>query len=217
MTPGGSVLPTSAPISQGPSFTESSPGSKNDDVLSVNLPKIICDISLSPILVPSFEQKHILLVAMTNTIYNIFDMHLNKGLYDISGISLSVSVNKNNNQSVTSMIRLKADFTGTASFSLRGAPSERDLVDILLRHFSIDEFTRRLIPPSKTRAADPIQEPVLKVNSVFFSLEDGMLVRVGAIYDPVSSSPTLTSGTLENANMQVAVGVLFLTDRKSVV
>ncbi|KAL7481683.1 hypothetical protein ACHAW6_008764 [Cyclotella cf. meneghiniana] len=205
------VFPTSTPISQGPSSTESSPVSKNDDVLSVNLPKIICDISLSPSLVPSFEKKHILLVAMTNTIYNIFDIHLNKDLYDIVGISLAVSVNKNINQSATSMIRLKADFTGTASFSLRGAPSERDLVDILLRHFSIDEFTRRLIPPSKTRAADPIQEPVLKVNSVFFSFEDGMLVRVGAIYDPVSSSPTLTSGTLENANMQLAVGILFLT------
>lgn len=181
-----------------------------DDNLYVNLPRIICDISLSPKLAPSFEKKHILLVAMTNTIFQILDNHLEKALYEIVGVSLGVHVSlyKNGNDTATT-IRLKADFNGTASFSL-GAPTERDLVDVLLGHFSIDEFTRRLVSPLK--AFRVIQDPIVIVNSVFFSLQDGMLLPADGVNDRVGSPATIKSDAkLEGANQQLAVGVFALT------
>lgn len=204
------VFPTPVPTTNSSAVASQAP-SKGNDVLSVDLPRIICDISLSPHLAPKFQQKHVLLVAMTNTLFNILDVHLSN---DVAGISLSVQVaiNSNGNETSATMMRLKADFTGSVSFSLDDdrVPAESDLVNILLSHFSIEEFTKRLTSPLKTTRAS-IQDSVVKVNSVFF-FEDGMLLPAGANHYSASSSPTSEEATLETANnIQVAVGVFVLT------
>jgi len=144
--------------------------------ISVSIPKIICDISLSSSLTENFEQTHVLLVVMTKTIYDIFEPHLSKELYDLTGISLNVSTEKNQEgDSSSSIIRLHAFFTGTASFSLV-APTQSDLTELLLLHFDVQKFTNRLTFPLRLRT---MEEPVVMVNSVFFTLEDGSLVNAG--------------------------------------
>ena len=194
------VIPTQAPAFSSP------------ENLSVKLPRIICDISLSPSLTERFEEKHILLVSMTNIIFTILDIHLNKALYKVDRISLSVkvSIEENENEAVAPTIRLKADFTGDVSFTGDVTPSEKLLVDILLEHFSIEEYTKRLTSPLKTTRRAAFQDPVVKVNSVFFLFEDGMVLRAGAAYEYVGPSVTPTGETPVNG-MQLAVGVFALT------
>jgi hypothetical protein len=204
-----------------PSTSVSSTVFGSDDELTVKLPRIICDISISPSLEQLFEQKHTLLVAMTNTLYGIFDLHLNKAFYDITGIKLSVSVTMNEKTS-GSMLRLKADFTGSVLFSPGSIPTSIQLIDILLRHFSVEDFTKRLALPSKARTTvmspsiplpsgmSGVTEEPIKVNTVFFSV-DGMLIQAGASYNPVRSSTDVNGGTLANDNIQLAIGVFVLT------
>jgi hypothetical protein len=228
------LLPTMLPTAEDKAFTFSptvvesimllptsnsstNESSKDDKVLSLNLPRIICDISISPGLTPTFEDKHVLLIAMTNTIFQILDRHLDKTKYEVDGISLSVHVStkEGDNESVTSMIRVKADFTGKVTFAIgdgdTGAPSARELVDILLSHFQIDEFTKRLTSPLKpTRAA---QDQIVKVNSVFFSLEDGMLLPVRVTNDNAvtfTDSPS-PAEPADADDLELAVGVFALT------
>ena len=179
--------PTSHPTEWHFGFTPTLPTQSEHDYdsvqnsgLSVDLPRIICDISLDNSLTDKFEQEHILLVVMTRIIYDIFEMHLSKEMYDLTGVSLSVTTKKNldsngsHESDVPSTIRLHAFFNGTASFS-RSVPSQSDLIEVLLLHFSVDEFQHRLNFPLRLRTFD---DPV-KVNSVFFTLEDGSLVNVG--------------------------------------
>ena len=193
------VLPTPAPEFSSP------------EDLSVKLPRIICDISLSPDLTKRFQKKRVLLVSMTNTIFTLLDIHLNKALYKVDHISLSVkvSVEGNEHETLAPTIRLKADFTGDVSFTGGVLPSEKLLVDILLSHFSIEEYTKRLTSPLKTRRS-AFQDPVVKVNSVFFLFKDGMVMRAGAAYEYVGSSVTASEETPMNG-MQLAVGVFALT------
>lgn len=98
-------------------------------------------------------------------IFGLFETHLPKSLYELAGISLNVDVKKNeNNDSDTKLVRLHAYFTGSASFSLQGAPTSRDLTTLLVRHFDVDEFNRLLKKaPIQARAANTRPESV-KVN-----------------------------------------------------
>lgn len=163
-----------------PTQSEHDYDSVQNSGLSVDLPRIICDISLSSSLTNRFEQEHILLVVMTRIVYDIFELHLSKEMYDLTGVSLSVTTKKkldgdgSDESDAPSTIRLHAFFTGTASFS-RSAPTQSDLIEVLLLHFSVDEFQHRLNFPLRLRTFD---DPV-KVNSVFFTLEDGSLVNAG--------------------------------------
>lgn len=203
------VFPTPTPTINSTAVT-SQAASNDESVISVDLPRIICDISLSPHLAPKFQEKHILLVAMTNTIFNILDAHLGN---DVAGISLSVQVSVNSNTNETVVMRLKADFTGSVSISLgEREPTESDMVNILLSHFSIDEFTKWLTSPLKTTRASN-QDSIVKVNSVFF-FEDGMLLPAGANhYLVMADDESLLEGAEMDTvnNMQVAVGVFVLT------
>lgn len=193
------------------SADETSADTEDEDVLSVGLPRIICDISFSQNLAHKFEDKHILLVAMSNTIFSILDTHLST---DIAGIFLSVqvSINSSGNETAAAMHRLKADFTGNVSFSFDDdAPSEEELVHLLLSHFSIEEFTKRLESPLMTLRAASTQDQIVKVNSVFF-FDNDMLLPVGATSSH-EGSLTSTKGetTIESANLQLAVSVFVLT------
>ena len=174
------AVPTSRPTSWQFGFNPLPAGNdQNTDhnsAISVDTPKIICDISLSSSLTVNFEQKHVLLVVMTKTIHDIFESHLSKELYDLTGISLSVSTEKNQDDSNSSTIRMHAFFSGTASFSLF-APTQSELIELLLLHFDVEAFNDRLKLPLRLRILE--EEPVVKVNSVFFTLEDGPLVNAG--------------------------------------
>ena len=182
-----------------------------DDAIRVELPRIIADITLSSSLSEKFEQKHLLLEAMTNMIYDLFGTHLPPSLYDLAGISLSVEVkkNKDDNNTEEPTLRIHAYFNGEALFTLRGAPTRSDLITLLVRYFDVDEFNRRLVAPPKdrvllkTRAGDTGS---VKVNSVFFMLEDGTMVSAGSVAYQENKLPTsVTSlGQNDNQRMQVA-------------
>ena len=118
---------------------------------------------------------------MTDIIYDLIDTNLPKILYDLEGVSLNVEVkiNENNDNNVddedapsSTMMRLHAYFTGTSSFSLRGAPTSNELTQLLVKYFDVDDFNRQLKVPSKAaRAAKSRAESIsIKVNSVFFAL-----------------------------------------------
>lgn len=176
------------------------------DAVLVKLPRIICDLTFSSSLAQSFEQKHVLLVAMSSTIYSVLGKHLRKDLHDIAGISLVVSVSKTD-PGTGSTMRLKATFIGSVSFSLRGAPTERDLVNILLRYFSVEEFTSKLKLPLRVRNVLP--ESVLKVNSVFFSLDDGSLIQVGAPNYTEQALPATSGIGRDKAGYKLQISLVF--------
>ncbi len=165
--------------------------------VSVETPQIICDISLSSSAAESFEQTHVLLVVLTKSIYDILESHLSKELYDLNGISLNVSTQKiiqADSDASSTTLRLHASLTGKISFS-HLAPSQSEVIDLLLRHFDVLEFTDQLKFPFRLRTLEeePLDEDpvVLNVNSVFFTLQDGNLVNVGyKNAAPIASSPT---------------------------
>jgi hypothetical protein len=147
-----------------------------DTAVHVDIPKIICDINLPSSLAENMEQSHVLLDVVTKTIYGIFESHLSNELYGLTGISLTVSTEKDLDNSSSSTIRLHAFFSGTASFSLV-TPTQSDLIELLLLHFDVEYFNNRLNFPLRLHTMD--KQPVVKVNAVFFKLEDGSLVNAG--------------------------------------
>ncbi len=135
---------------------------------SVETPQILCDISISSSTAESFEQTHVLLVVMTKRIYyDIFGSHLSKELYDLNGISLHVSTEKihqADSDASSTTLRLHASSSGKVSFSDL-APTQSELIELLLRHFDVLEFNDQLKFPLRLRT---LHEPfVIKVNSVF--------------------------------------------------
>eukprot|EP00984_Skeletonema_dohrnii_P009370 scaffold3594_cov142-Skeletonema_dohrnii-CCMP3373.AAC.3 len=157
-----------------PTPPEHDQNTSHDAISSVDTPQIICDISLSSSMAKNFEQTHVLLVVMTKSIHDIFESHLSKESYDLKGISLHLSTEKSQADSSSSTLRLHASFTGKASFS-HFAPTQSDLIELLLLHFDVSEFNDRLKFPLRLRT---LVEPVV-VNSVFFTVEDGTLVNAG--------------------------------------
>ena len=141
-------------------------------ITSVKIPSIICDISLASSLAKDFEQTQVLLVVMTKSIYGIFESYLSNEL-GLTGISLNVSTENSTLSSSTT--RVQAFFTGTASFS-HFAPTQSELIDLLLLHFDVAEFNHELEFPLRLRT---LGYPSVKVNSVFVTLEDGSIVNAG--------------------------------------
>jgi hypothetical protein len=180
--------------------------SQDEDVTSsVKTPRILCSILLSSSMVKSFEDTHVLLVVMTKTIHDIFESHLSKELYNLQGISLHMSTQKSQTDSTSSTLRLHASFSGKASFSSDLAPTQSELIELLLLHFDVDEFNDRLKFPLRLRTLD---EPVvLEVNSVFFSVEDGPLVNAAAIS---SSLPDSSKGAILTVNQIQIITVCFV-------
>ena len=166
-----------------PTPPEHDPNTSHDAISSVDTPQIICDISLSSSMVENFEQTHVLLVVMTKSIHDIFESHLSKESYDLKGISLHLSTQKSQAVSSSSTLRLHASFTGKASFS-HFAPTQSELIELLLLHFDVSEFNDRLKFPLRLRT---LVEPVV-VNSVFFTVEDGTLVNAGYKTAAIASS-----------------------------
>ncbi len=178
------ILPTSHPTTKckaGNSPTWSKPISNLDDrhdAASHNLvkrPRIICDIAFSQ----NFEQKNVLLLVMTDIIYDLLHAHLSKKLYDLTGVSLEAEVKRNEksdsnegegDSTSSAMTRLHVHFTGSASFSSRGNPNPDRLIQILVRYFDVDEFNRRLQAPPKVVRAGTIRSESIKVHTVFITL-----------------------------------------------
>eukprot|EP00985_Skeletonema_marinoi_P018977 scaffold10744_cov162-Skeletonema_marinoi.AAC.2 len=166
-----------------PTPPEHDPNTSHNAISSVDTPQIICDISLSSSMVENFEQTHVLLVVMTKSIHDIFESHLSKESYDLKGISLHLSTEKSQADSSSPTLRLHASFTGKASFS-HFAPTQSELIELLLLHFDVSEFNDRLKFPLRLRT---LVEPVV-VNSVFFTVEDGTLVNAGYKTAAIASS-----------------------------
>ena len=198
----------SIPIEETTTGAETASTQDVDNSIRVPLPRIIADITLSSSLVEEFEQKHILSEAMTNMIYNLFGIYISPSVYDLVGLSLSVDMKQNSNQSDTeSTTRIHAYFDGEALFSLSVAPTKSDLITLLIRYFGIDEFNQRLVTSvggQRRLSSDQEDSVVVKVNSVFFTLEDGSLVSAGTTDWEENKLPP-SSTTLERDNqLQVA-------------
>ena len=161
--------------------------------IPVKLPQIICDITISQSLLETFEQKKALLYTMENTVNRILRANLPSTLYGYLGVAFDVQVLENDSNSEYPLRRLHAFFNGTASFSLQGAPTEQDIVKLLLVHFDVDAFNQNLRAPLRDRRlvvlAPQDGGAVVKVNSVFFAV-DGSLVLAGSVFDQVPSTTT---------------------------
>jgi len=197
----------SIPIEETTTDTEQTGTSDIDDSIRVPLPRIIADITLSSSLSEQFEQRHILSEAVTSMIYNLFGIYISSSLYDLVGISLSVDTKKNKSDTESTTTRVHAYFDGEALFSLSVAPTKSDLITLLIRYFDIDEFNQRLVTSVGGRrrlSSDQENSIVVKVNSVFFSLEDGSLASAGTRDWEENKLPP-PSTTLERDNqLQVA-------------
>jgi len=176
--------------------------SDNDDVIQVDLPQIICDITTSPSFYQNLERKHVLLETMTNMMYDLLDTHLPKLVYDLQNISLRVEVKKNKSDNLVPTVRLHAYFRGATFFSSRASPTRDDLITLLLRFFDVDEFSRRLMLPFRTRGVNSTDDELVEVNSCYFTLEDGSLIEPGFEYEEKTLPNT---GTLTGLGMQVVL------------
>jgi len=187
--------------------TEQAGTSDVDESIRIPLPRIIADITLSSSIVEEFEQKHILSEAMTNMIYNLFGIYISPSLYDLVGISLSVDKKKNSNYvDDAKTTRVHAYFDGEAIFSMIGAPAKSDLITLLIRYFDIDEFNQRLVTSvgGRRRLSSDQDSVVVKVNSVFFTLEDGSLVSAGTRDWEENKLPPSSTTLERESQLQVA-------------
>jgi len=178
-----------------------------DDSIRVPLPRIIADITLSSSLVEEFEQKHILSEAMTNMIYNLFGIYIYPSLHDHVDISLNVDTKKNKSDTAESTTtRVHAYFDGEALFSLSVAPAKSDLITLLIRYFDIDEFNQRLVTSvgGRRRLSSDQDSVVVKVNSIFFALEDGSLVSAGTTDWEENKLPPSSTTLERESQLQVA-------------
>ena len=174
----------------------------DDDVTQVDLPQIICDITTSPSFYQNLERKHVLLATMTNMMYDLLDTHLPKLVYDLKNISLRVEVKKNKSDNLVPTVRLHAYFRGATFFSSRASPTRDDLITLLLRYFDVDEFSRRLMLPFRTRGVNSTANELIEVNSCYFTFEDGSLIEPGFEYEEKTLPNT---GTLTGLGMQVVL------------
>ncbi len=174
----------------------------DDDVIQVDLPQIICDITTSPSSYQNLERKHVLLATMTNMMYDLLDTHLPKLVYDLKNISLKVEVKKNNSDNLVPTVRLHAYFRGATFFSSRASPTRDDLITLLLRYFDVDKFSRRLMLPFRARGVHSTADELIEVNSCYFTLEDGSLIEPGFEYEEKTLPNT---GTLTGLGMQVVL------------
>ena len=170
----------------------------DDDVLRVDLPRIICDMTLSPrLLQQTLERKHVLVTTMTDMIHDLFDAHLRKPIYDLRNISLTVEVKWNEDENLDPEVRMHAHYRGSSFFSPGTSPTRDDLTDLLVRYFDVDEFTARLMLHWESRG----DGSVVVVNSVHFTLEDGTLIQAG-IEDEENALPN-NAGAPTGQGMQV--------------
>ncbi|KAL3784691.1 hypothetical protein ACHAW5_002869 [Stephanodiscus triporus] len=152
----------------------------DDYIIQVDLPQIICDITLSPSLFQHLERKHVLQATMTSFINDLFDTHLLKPLFDLVNISLRVEVKRDATENPDTTVRLHAYFRGASFFSSRASPTQDNLINLLVRYFDVDEFNRRLMLPFRTRGAkSPPTDELIEVNAVYFMIEDGSLIQPG--------------------------------------
>ncbi|EJK75947.1 hypothetical protein THAOC_02310 [Thalassiosira oceanica] len=162
--------------------------------MQVKLPRIICDISISKSLLERFEQKKALLSTMEITVNQIVRTYL-PSLYKYLGVAFDVQVIEDGQNLESPLLRLHAFFSGTASFSLQGAPTEQEITKLLLVHFDVDAFNQSLRAPLRDRRLTALVlaphdgDTVVKVNSVFFKV-DGSLVLAGSMFDQVPSTTT---------------------------
>jgi len=103
--------------------------------------------------------------------------------------------------------RVHAYFDGDALFSMIGAPAKSDLITLLVQYFDIDEFNQRLVTSVGGRrrlSSDQEDSVVVKVNSIFFTLEDGSLVSAGTADWEENKLPPPSTTLERESKLQVA-------------
>jgi hypothetical protein len=150
------------------------------NTILVDLPRVICDLTLPSRLSQNVEQVHLQEHILTSAMKHVMLSSLADSkmmYYNLNDISLSFkrSTNHKNNKDST-RIRSHVYFTGTSQWSLQeGAPTSRELTWFLINHFSVDQFQARLVPKATRAAGNRAESISIKVNSVFFTL-----VRINA-------------------------------------
>jgi hypothetical protein len=127
-------------------------------------------------------------------------------MQDLVNIWMKVEVELNNETvnsdktNTTSTVRLHAYYDGTAFFSPQSStPTYDELSSLLVQYFDATEFERRLSLPFTT-GNDEVhncpEDMLVDVNSMYITLDDGMLIPLGLAYEEMFSSSTSTAGAM---------------------
>jgi hypothetical protein len=185
-------------------------GGEEDDVVRVDVPRIICDMTMSPSLFrQTSERNRVLATTMTDTMRDLFDAHLRRASYDLRNISLAVEVKWNEDEYLLDgAARVHAHYRGSVSFSSGPTPTRDDLIKFLVRYFDVYDFADRWMLHAGYRDDDV--SSVAAVNSVHFVLEDGTLIRAGGIEYEENELPNDATDAPTGRGMQVSllIGVI---------
>lgn len=175
----------------------------DSNLIKMDLPLIISDITLCPSLLSKMKNTRILSSTIRSMMIDLFETLL---MQDLVNIWMKVEVELNNETvnsdktNTTTTVRLHAYYDGTAFFSPQSSsPTYDELSSLLVQYFDATEFERRLSLPFTTgsnKVHDCPEIMLVDVNSVYITLDDGLLIPLGLAYEEMFSSSTSTAGAM---------------------
>jgi hypothetical protein len=127
-------------------------------------------------------------------------------MQDLVNIWMKVEVELNNEtvnsdkMNTTTTARLHAYFDGTAFFAPKSSsPTYDELSSLLVQYFDATEFERQLSLPFTTgnnEVPNCPEDMLVDVNSMYLTLDDGLLIPLGLAYEEMFSSSTSTAGAM---------------------
>ena len=180
--------------------------SRNDTIvglIKMDLPLIISDITLCSSLLSKMKNTRILSSTIRSMMSDLFETLL---MQDLVNIWMKVEVEMNNEtvnsdkMNTTTTVRLHAYFDGTAFFSPKSSsPTCDELSSLLVQYFDATEFERQLSLPFTTgnnEVPNCPEDMLVDVNSMYLTLDDGLLIPLGLAYEEMFSSSTSTVGAI---------------------
>ena len=172
-------------------------------LIKMDLPLIISDITLCSSLLSKMKNTRILSSTIRRMMSDLFETLL---VQDLVNIWMKVEVELNNEtvnsdkMNTTTTVRLHAYFDGTAFFSPKSSsPTYDELSSLLVQYFDATEFERQLSLPFTT-GNDEVhncpEDMLVDVNSMYLTLDDGLLIPLGLAYEEMFSSSTSTVGAI---------------------
>lgn len=175
----------------------------DSNLIKMDLPLIISDITLCPSLLSKMKNTYILSSTIRSMIIDLFKTLL---MQDLVNIWMKVEVELNNETvnsdktNTTTTVRMHAYYDGTAFFPPQSSsPTYDELSSLLAQYFDATEFERRLSLPFSTgsnEVHDCPEDMLVDVNSMYITLDDGLLIPLGLAYEETFSSSTSTAGAM---------------------
>ena len=175
----------------------------DSNLIKMDLPFIISDITLCSSLLSKMKNTRILSSTIRSMMSDLFETLL---MQDLVNIWMKVEVELNNEtvnsdkMNTTTTVRLHAYFDGTAFFSPKSSsPTYDELSSLLVQYFDATEFERQLSLPFTTgnnEVPNCPEDMLVDVNSMYLTLDDGLLIPLGLAYEEMFSSSTSTAGAM---------------------